>query len=128
MDFISSTSKKINIWPFEHFFPPVFFPDQCWSGKNGGKSVQLVRGSFFRKYFLWNPYFSWLPSSSKYVKTNRKTLYLHTYSSYYTYYLEFSNIHAAQSQHFLIYYVKNQVLRIFFLKTSKRTVQSKNYV
>ena len=30
MDFIRSTSEKMNLWPVEHFFPPVFFPDQCW--------------------------------------------------------------------------------------------------
>ena len=44
----------MNLWPVEHFFP-LFFPDQHWIStdleKNGGKSVQLVRGSFFRKYF-----------------------------------------------------------------------------
>ena len=28
--------------------------------KTGDKSVQLVRGSFLSKYFLQNPYFSWL--------------------------------------------------------------------
>ena len=73
----------MNLWPVEHFFPPFFsrsvliggkfiftkksitrFAFQCnfnqsaliWK-KTGGKSVQLVRGLFFRKYFLWNPYF-----------------------------------------------------------------------
>ena len=83
MDFIRSTSEKMNLWPVEHFFPPFFsrsvliggkfiftkksitrFAFQCnfnqsaliWK-KTGEKSVQLVRGSFFQEYFLWNPYF-----------------------------------------------------------------------
>ena len=84
MDFIRSTSEKMKLWQVEHFFPPFFsrsvligwkfiftkksitrFAFQCnfnqsaliWK-KTGEKSVQLVRVSFFRKYFLWNPYFS----------------------------------------------------------------------
>ena len=83
MDFIRRTSEKMNLWPVEHFFPPFFsrsvliggkfiftkksitrFAFQCnfnqsaliWK-KTGEKSVQLVRISLFRKYFLWNPYF-----------------------------------------------------------------------
>ena len=92
MDFIRSTSEKMNLWPVEHFFPPFFFQISAdwwkiyfykkihykickccnfnqsaliWK-KTGGKSVQLVRVSLFRKYFLWNPYFS---SSLKSVYT-----------------------------------------------------------
>ena len=51
----------MNLWPVEHFFPPFFSRSALISTdleKNGGKSVQLVRGSFFQKYFLWNPYFN----------------------------------------------------------------------
>ena len=52
----------MNLWPVEHFFPPFFFQISAKSvliwKKTGEKSVQLVRGSFFRKYFLWNPYSS----------------------------------------------------------------------
>ena len=40
------------------------FPPSADLEKYGGKSVQLVRGSFFRKYFLWNPYFSSRSNSS----------------------------------------------------------------
>ena len=86
MDFIRNTSEKMKLWRVEHFFPPFFsrsvliggkfiftkksitrFAFQCnfnqWAliwKKTGGKSVQLVRGSFFWKYFLWNPYFNTL--------------------------------------------------------------------
>ena len=43
------------------FFVKINFPPISTDlEKNGGKSVQLVRGSFFRKYFLWNPYFKGL--------------------------------------------------------------------
>ena len=52
MDFIRSSSEKRNLWPVEHFFPPVFF--QISADLESG----MVRGSFFRKYFLWNPYFN----------------------------------------------------------------------
>ena len=76
MDFIKSTSEKMNLWPVEHFFPPFFFPDQCCFSadleKTGEKSVQLARGSFFRKYFLWNPYFSFLLRN--YIMENRTSL------------------------------------------------------
>ena len=34
-----------------------FKRSHCWSGKNGEKSVQLVRGASFRGDFLQNPYF-----------------------------------------------------------------------
>ena len=47
----------MNLWPVEHFFPPFFSRLALIWKKTGEKSVQLVRGSFFRKYFLWNPYF-----------------------------------------------------------------------
>ena len=84
MDFIRSHFGKMQLWRVEHFFPPFFsrsvliggkfiftkksitrFAFQCnfnqsaliWK-KTGEKSVQLVRVSFFRNYFLWNPYFS----------------------------------------------------------------------
>ena len=46
MDFIRSTFEKMNLCSV-----------LIWK-KTGEKSVQLVRSSFFRKYFLWNPYFS----------------------------------------------------------------------
>ena len=49
----------MNLWPVEHFFPPFFSRSALIWKKTGEKSVQLVRGSFFRKYFLWNPYFNW---------------------------------------------------------------------
>ena len=43
-------------------FSAIFFQISTESAliwkKTGEKSVQLVRGSFFRKYFLWNPYFN----------------------------------------------------------------------
>jgi hypothetical protein len=42
MDFIRSTSEKMNIWPVEHFFPPFFSrsaKNQHWSGKKRGKKV-----------------------------------------------------------------------------------------
>ena len=42
MDFIRSTSEKMNLWPVEHFFP-LFFSrsalNQHWSGKKRGKKV-----------------------------------------------------------------------------------------
>ena len=44
------TSDQLNT------FSPVFFQIRCWSGKNGGKRVQLVRGLSFRGNFLQNPY------------------------------------------------------------------------
>ena len=56
MDFIRSTSKKMNLWPVEHFFPPFFSRSALIWKKSGDKSVQLVRGSFLSKYFLQNPY------------------------------------------------------------------------
>ena len=92
MDFIRSHFGKMQLWRVEHFFPPFFsrsmliggkfiftkksitrFAFQCnfnqsaliWK-KTGEKSVQLVRVSLFRKYFLWNPYFSKV-SSQQYV-------------------------------------------------------------
>ena len=58
MDSVRSTSEKMNLWPVEHFCPPIFSRSVLIWKKLGDKSVQLVRGSFFRKYFLWNPYFS----------------------------------------------------------------------
>ena len=84
MDFIRSTSEKVKLWRVEHFFPPFFSRSVLIGGKfifykkihykickccnfnqsaliwkkTGEKSVQLVRVSLFRKYFLWNPYFS----------------------------------------------------------------------
>ena len=84
MDFIRSTSEKVKLWRVEHFFPPFFSRSMLIGGKfifykkihykickccnfnqsaltwkkTGEKSVQLVRVSLFRKYFLWNPYFS----------------------------------------------------------------------
>ena len=42
MDFIRRTSKKMNLWPVEHLFPPFFSRSvliQCWSGKKRGKKV-----------------------------------------------------------------------------------------
>ena len=83
MDFIRSTSEKVKLWRVEHFFPPFFSRSVLIGGKfifykkihykickccnfnqsaliwkkTGEKSVQLVRVSLFRKYFLWNPYF-----------------------------------------------------------------------
>ena len=36
---------------------PIFSRSVLIWKKSGDKSVRLVRGSFFRKYFLWNPYF-----------------------------------------------------------------------
>ena len=88
MDFIRSTSEKVKLWRVEHFFPPFFSRSMLIGGKfifykkihykickccnfnqsaltwkkTGEKSVQLVRVSLFRKYFLWNPYFSWTSS------------------------------------------------------------------
>ena len=42
MDFIRSTSEKMNLWPVEHLFPPFFSRsalNQHWSGKKRGKKV-----------------------------------------------------------------------------------------
>ena len=86
MDFIRNTSEKVKLWQVEHFFPPFFSRSVLIGGKfifckkihykickccnfnqsaliwkkTGEKSVQLVRVSLFRKYFLWNPYFNYL--------------------------------------------------------------------
>ena len=48
----------MNLWPVEHFCPPVFSREALIWKKMGDKSVQLVKGSFLSKYFLQNPYFN----------------------------------------------------------------------
>ena len=57
-------------------FSPVFFQISTESAliwkKTGEKSVQLVRGSFFRKYFLWNPYFSSDISYKRHIKKYKR--------------------------------------------------------
>ena len=58
----------MNLWPVEHFCPPFFSQISATLLKNGGKSVQLVRGSFLPSDFLQNPYF--------YTKYQKRTTYL----------------------------------------------------
>ena len=49
---------KMHLRPVEHFFPPFFSRPAVDLERNGGKSVQLVRGPSFRGDFLQNPNFS----------------------------------------------------------------------
>ena len=63
MDFVKSHFGKRNLWPVEHFFEHICLLGGCNSKHTQkwwqicSKSVQLVRGSFFRSDFLQNPYF-----------------------------------------------------------------------
>ena len=40
------------------FVKGYFVKNESLTSRQGGKSVQLVRGSFLSKYFLQNPYFN----------------------------------------------------------------------
>ena len=61
MDFVRSHLEKMKLWPVEHSWLTFFSRSAliCTDlEKKWAKSVQLVRVSFFRSYFLQNPYFS----------------------------------------------------------------------
>ena len=129
MDFIRSTSEKMNRWPVEHFFPPFFTRSVLIWKKTGEKSVQLVRGSFFRKYFLWNPYFScaaWnvfpinslMTSTSTWSNIWKKVLSL-TVASF----LEFVGPSVFLSTHFFILEINAENLHIL-LPNNKNSVLS----
>ena len=42
----------MNLWPVEHFFPQFGVPVYCKVPQIEEKSVQLVRGSFVKKWLL----------------------------------------------------------------------------
>ena len=72
MDFVKSHFGKMNLWPVATANPPKS------DDKYAQKSVQLVRGSYFRSDYFQNPYFSteflWVKAKWPEIKAKQKVV------------------------------------------------------
>ena len=86
MDFVSSTSIEMNLWPVEHFCPPFFFQISADLEKNGGQKCStgqrfiFTEVTFYKIHILINSpkrspnnYFLYSDKSAQKMSQQRKT-------------------------------------------------------